>query len=70
MAKKGKKSKKKSSTIPAPVASFDDRKFKIQQAARTLIEADEIRANKSFMKSVNAELARKEKAIKKARTRR
>lgn len=70
MAKKRKKAKRKSSTVPSPVASFDDRKFKIEQAARTLIEADEIRANKSFMIGVNAELARKEKAIKKARTRR
>lgn len=73
MAKKTSTNKRrksrKNTSIPAPVADFDDAKYKVRRAADTLIEADEIRANKRFMKKVDAELSRKETAIKKARTR-
>lgn len=60
---------RKNTSIPAPVADFNDAKYKVRRAADTLIEADEIRANKGFMKKVDAELLRKETAVKKARTR-
>lgn len=64
MAKR-KKSKKKS-TVPAPVADFDDRKQKVRQAARILSDAEEIRENKEFMKQVKAEQRLQQAALKRA----
>ena len=44
--------------------SFDD--FEIRDAARTLIRAEEIRADKPMMKRVNKELSKQKEAIIKA----
>lgn len=64
MAKR-KKSRRKT-TIPAPVADFDDRKHKVRNAARILSEAEEIRDNKEFMKQVRAEQKLQQAALKRA----
>lgn len=60
------KKRKKRKTIPAPVADFDDEKHKVVQAARILSEAEEIRANKEFMKQVRAEQKLQQAALKRA----
>lgn len=60
------KRRKKTATIPAPVADFDDRKSKVRQAARILSEAEEIRDNKEFMKQVRAEQKLQQAALKRA----
>lgn len=64
MAKR-KKSRKKS-TVPAPVADFDDKKAKVRQAARILSDAEEIRNSKEFMKQVRAEQKLQQVALKRA----
>lgn len=64
MAKR-KKSRNKS-TIPAPVADFDDKKSKVRQAARILSDAAEIRQHKEFMKQVRAEQKVQQAALKRA----
>lgn len=61
-----KRKKSRKSTIPAPVADFDDKKAKVRQAARILSEAEEIRENKEFMKQVKAEQKLQQAALKRA----
>lgn len=58
--------RRKKSTIPAPVADFDDVKSKVRQAARILSDAAEIRENKEFMKQVKAEQKLQQAALKRA----
>lgn len=58
--------RKKSKTVPAPVADFDDKKAKVRQAARILSDAEEIRDNKAFMKQVRAEQKLQQVALKRA----
>ena len=64
MAKKKKKAKKTS--IARPV-TFNDERFRIENAADTIMRFQEINADSNLKAKAKKELARREKAIKKAR---
>ena len=63
---KKKKGKKKNSSIAKP-AVFSDERFRVENAADTMIRFQEINADKKLKAKAKKELARREKAIKKAR---
>ncbi len=63
MAKKRKTNKKTANTLPSVIAPFDEKKSQVRQAARILADAEEIRANKAFMKQVRAEQEIQQQAL-------
>ena len=52
--------------MPHTFDSPSERDFRVRQAARTLIEAEEIKGNGKFMKDVKTELNRQSQAASKA----
>lgn len=66
MAKKKPGKKKKSPSIARPV-TFSDERFRVESAADTLMRFQEINADKKLKEKAQRELARREKAISKAR---
>lgn len=67
MAKKKVKKAKKSSTNIARPVSFSDERFRVDNAADTLMRFQEINADSKLKAKAQKELARREKAIAKAR---
>ena len=63
--KRAKKAKKNS--IARPVV-FNDERFRVDNAADTMMKFQEINADPKLKSKAKKELARREKAIKKART--
>lgn len=61
MAKKKGKTTRKTKAIPTT-----DREWEVRNAADTLVKANEIKADKPMMRSVNAELKKRQRAIAKA----
>lgn len=66
MAKKRKKAKKNNPSIARP-STFSDERFRVENAADTLMRFQEIDADKKLKAKAQKELARREKAISKAR---
>ncbi len=64
MSKKRKSRKKSSIAVPA---TFSDERFRVESAADTMMRFQEIDADKKLKAKAIRELARREKAIKKAR---
>ena len=66
MAKKKKAKKAKKTNIARP-ATFSDERFRVENAADTMMRFQEINADSKLKAKAKKELARREKAIKKAR---
>lgn len=67
MGKRKKKAKKKTNSSIAKPVSFSDERFRVDNAADTLMRFQEINADKKLKAKAQKELARREKAISKAR---
>ena len=66
MAKKNKAKKAKKTNIARPT-TFSDERFRVENAADTMMRFQEINADPKLKSKAKKELARREKAIKKAR---
>lgn len=64
MTKRARKTKKIASS---PALPSTDRDYRIRDAADTLMRAQEFKQDRTLMRFVDKELARREKAIKQAR---
>lgn len=58
--------KKKRSSSNVPAIAKTDRQYEIKSAADTLIQANQIKADRKLMPGVRVELKKRQQAIKKA----
>lgn len=65
--KKAKKAKSKSAGNIARPTTFSDKQFRVENAADTMMRFQEVKSDKKLMADAKKELARREKAIKRAR---
>ena len=65
MAKKKKSGgkKKSKSSSPTAVSPKTDRQYEIEDAARTLVRSEEIRADEKLMAAAKRELGKQQKAL-------
>lgn len=66
MGKKKKTKKGKNTNIARPT-TFSDERFRVEGAADTMMRFQEIKSDSKLMVKAKKELARREKAIKRAR---